>query len=207
MFAPGGGLDVAALDAALGRQLASQKRALLFLNDPCHNPTGYSMTRRRVGARSSSASRRGRRRARSRSSSTARTSSTARAIRAPSSATCARSSRPARARTCSSRGARASPSRTTGSASARSSRASADEAERAAVEAALSYSCRGTWSNCNRGGLAAITRLLVDPDLARACAAERDGLKALLRARVDAFNAPRARARACATRATRAASS
>src|SRR5579859_1451088 len=30
MFAPGGGLDVGALDAALGRQLAAQKRALVF---------------------------------------------------------------------------------------------------------------------------------------------------------------------------------
>ena len=36
--------DVAALDRALGATIAEQKRALLFLNDPCHNPTGYSMT-------------------------------------------------------------------------------------------------------------------------------------------------------------------
>jgi aromatic-amino-acid transaminase len=63
-----------------------------------------------------------------------------------------------------------------------------DPVERAAVESALSYSCRGTWSNCNRGGLAAITRLLSDPEMARACAAERGELQALLRARVDAFN-------------------
>ena len=65
----------------------------------------------------------------------------------------------------------------------------ADERERAMTEAALSYSCRGTWSNCNRGGLAAITRLLCDPEMASACATERAELKALLRARVDAFNA------------------
>ena len=38
------GLDVAALDRALGETLAQQGRALIFLNDPCHNPTGYSMT-------------------------------------------------------------------------------------------------------------------------------------------------------------------
>jgi aromatic-amino-acid transaminase len=63
-----------------------------------------------------------------------------------------------------------------------------DEAERGAIEAALSYSSRGTWSNCNRGGLSAITRLLADPELARACGTERDGFKALLGARVDAFN-------------------
>src|SRR5690606_5879965 len=43
MFGPDGGLDVAALDRALAAQIAEQKRVLLFLNDPCHNPTGYSM--------------------------------------------------------------------------------------------------------------------------------------------------------------------
>src|SRR6202035_1702991 len=64
----------------------------------------------------------------------------------------------------------------------------ADDAERAAVEAALSYSCRGTWSNCSRGGLAAITRLLVDREMASACDAERATLKGLLLSRVDAFN-------------------
>jgi aspartate/tyrosine/aromatic aminotransferase len=65
----------------------------------------------------------------------------------------------------------------------------ADPKERAMVESALSYSCRGTWSNCNRGGLAAVTRMLVDPETARACATERAALTSLLRARVDAFNA------------------
>jgi aromatic-amino-acid transaminase len=63
-----------------------------------------------------------------------------------------------------------------------------DEGERRATESALSYSCRGTWSNCNRGGLSAITRLLSDPEMARACTAERGELQAILRARVDAFN-------------------
>src|ERR1700691_2106549 len=44
MFAPpapgeggGGGLDVEALDRALVAQLESQRRALVFLNDPCNN--------------------------------------------------------------------------------------------------------------------------------------------------------------------------
>ena len=44
MFSASGALDVAALDAALAAQVARQGRALLFLNDPCHNPTGYSMS-------------------------------------------------------------------------------------------------------------------------------------------------------------------
>jgi aromatic-amino-acid transaminase len=64
-----------------------------------------------------------------------------------------------------------------------------DERERALAEAAFSYSSRGTWSNCNRGGLAAITRLLGDANLRAQCDRERDEFKSLLRARVDAFNA------------------
>jgi aromatic-amino-acid transaminase len=63
-----------------------------------------------------------------------------------------------------------------------------DAAERARIAAAFSYSSRGTWSNCNRGGLAAVTRLLVDPALAKACDVERRELQQLLLARVDAFN-------------------
>jgi aromatic-amino-acid transaminase len=184
MFSSGGGLDVGALDAALARQLATQKRSLLFLNDPCHNPTGYSMTDdewRAVVERLA-----------------------ARAAEGPVTllVDCAYFLYGARDPRAFLRHLRplvdkanilfawsASKSFThyglrVGALVA----CVADEKERAMVEAALSYSCRGTWSNCNRGGLAAITRLLVDPEMARACGAERDGFKALLRARVDAFN-------------------
>ena len=37
--------DVAALDRELGALMTAQGRALVLLNDPCHNPTGYSMSR------------------------------------------------------------------------------------------------------------------------------------------------------------------
>src|SRR5262249_30790575 len=50
------------------------------------------------------------------------------------------------------------------------------------------YSCRGTWSNISRGGMRAITRLLTEGDLTAACDREREELKALLGARVMAFN-------------------
>src|SRR6185312_8692468 len=65
----------------------------------------------------------------------------------------------------------------------------ADAKERQVTESALSYSSRGTWSNCTRGGQTAIARLLTDSAMKASCDAERDRLKALLRARVDAFNA------------------
>jgi aromatic-amino-acid transaminase len=184
MFSASGGLDVGALDAALGRQLATQQRSLVLLNDPCHNPTGYSMSDdewRAVVERLA-----------------------ARAAEGPVTllVDCAYFLYGARDPRAFLRHLRplvdevnilfawsASKSFThyglrVGALVA----CVADDKERALVESALSYSCRGTWSNCNRGGLAAITRLLVDPDMARACAAERDGLKALLRARVEAFN-------------------
>ncbi len=63
-----------------------------------------------------------------------------------------------------------------------------DAAERTDIASALTYGCRGTWSNCNRGGMAAVTRLLTDPALRVAVDAEREGLTRLLGERVDAFN-------------------
>ncbi len=43
--APGALLDVAAWRAACEQLLRSQGRVLLWLNDPCHNPTGRSLSR------------------------------------------------------------------------------------------------------------------------------------------------------------------
>jgi len=180
----GQALDVSALDRALSDQIETQGRALLFLNDPCHNPTGFSMRLeewRRVAACLLS-----------------------HADKAPVTllvdcAYLAFDTRDARAflkelvpligrvgilfawsasKTFTHYGLRV------GALVA----CLADEQEQRTTEAALSYSCRGTWSNCSSGGQLAITRLLVEPELAAACRTERDELKAMLRARVDAFN-------------------
>ncbi|HEY2515597.1 MAG TPA: aminotransferase class I/II-fold pyridoxal phosphate-dependent enzyme [Polyangiaceae bacterium] len=185
MFNAEGGLDVEALDKALAQQLSAQKRALLFLNDPCHNPTGYSMRPEewravveRLVARSSDGP----------------------ITLLVDMAYFAYGAREPRAflkelvpllgkvvllfawsasKTFTHYGLRV------GALIA----CIADEKERALTENALSYSSRGTWSNCNRGGLSAITRCLTEKPMAEACDKERDGLKALLRARVEAFNA------------------
>ena len=63
-----------------------------------------------------------------------------------------------------------------------------DEAERKRIAAALAFSCRGTWSNCNHLGMLAITLLLTDPDLVRRSNDEREQLRALVDERVAAFN-------------------
>lgn len=186
MFAADGHLDVAALDAKLGEHLAKQGRVLLFLNDPCHNPTGYSMTQdewRAVVQRLL---------ARAGQGPVTLLVDTAYYLY----------------------GQRADPRAfidelkplvgKVGLLFAWSASKSfthyglrvgalvacvPDAKEREKTAAALSYSCRGTWSNCNRGGLALITRLLTDPALARACDAEREAFKAMLTARVNTFNA------------------
>lgn len=188
MFDANGALDVGALDAACGRLLASQKRVLVFLNDPCHNPTGYSMTDdewRAVAERLA---------ARGHASEGPLTVLVDCAYflygARPDARSFLRHLRPLLARGATVLFAWSASKSFThyGLRVGALVACVADAAERAAVEAALSYSCRGTWSNCNRGGLAAITRLLVDPEMVRACDGERERLKSLLRARVDAFN-------------------
>lgn len=180
-----GSLDVGALDAAIARQLAAQRRVLLLLNDPCHNPTGYSMTDdewRAVIERVA-----------------------AHADEGPITllVDCAyflyagkrdpraflRHLRPLLGRATIVFAWSASKSFTHYGLRVGAIVACVGDAkERAATESALSYSCRGTWSNCNRGGLAAITRCLVDTEMKRACDAERASLASLLSARVEAFN-------------------
>lgn len=185
MFTEQGQLDVAALDAKLTEVLAKQGRALLFLNDPCNNPTGYSMTRAEwkqvvevllkhadkpvtllvdmaYWLYSGSADPRG----------------------------FMRELVPLLGRTGLLFAWSGSKSYThyglrVGALIA----CEADEKERHATQAALAYACRGTWSNCVRGGLVAVHKLLTDAALKTACDAERDEYKALLQNRVKAFNA------------------
>jgi aromatic-amino-acid transaminase len=185
MFAPDGSLEVTGLDAALGAQLKAQGRALVFINDPCQNPTGYSMRPaewRAVVERL-----------------------VARAAQAPVTllvdmAYFAYGAEPPGAFLHELKPLLGkvpllfawSASKTYTHYGLRVGALVAcigDERERALTENALSYSSRGTWSNCNRGGMVAITRLLSDKKLAAACDAEREQLKDILRARVTAFNA------------------
>jgi aromatic-amino-acid transaminase len=184
MFRGDGGFDVGALDRALGEHLASQGRALLFLNDPCHNPTGYSMTRAEWDAVVECI---GRHAARGPVTVLVDGAYVAYAPRDLSDTLEALRPLSGRAGLLFAWSA----SKTFTHYGLRVGALVAvvpDAAERAQVESALSYSSRGTWSNCNRGGLAAVTRLLVDEALAPACRREREELKAMLRGRVEVFN-------------------
>jgi len=189
MFAADGSIDVAALDRALAAHIAEQKRVLLFLNDPCHNPTGYSMRPEewravveRLVARSNEAP------------ITLLVDMAYFAYNAHDPRAFLKELRPLLGKVGLLFAWSASKTYTHYGLRVGAIVACVpDPAERAATDAAFSYSCRGTWSNCSRGGMRAITRLLTDPAMAAACDREREELKVLLGARVAAFNelAPR----------------
>jgi aromatic-amino-acid transaminase len=183
MFTRDGAFDVEALDRALGEQLRSQGRALVFLNDPCQNPTGYSMTPGEWRAAAASLA------------AHAEKYPVTLLIDCAYSAYGAGDPRafltevlPLLGRAGLLFAWSASKTFTHYGLRVGALVACQDEKDRATTDAALSYSSRGTWSNCNRGGLSAITRLLVERELRLACDNERDALKQMLTARVRAFN-------------------
>jgi len=185
MFNAQGSLDVDALDRALAEQLRAQGRALLFLNDPCHNPTGYSMRPgewRAVVERLAAHA--------ERYPVTLLVDGAYSAYGVGDTKAFLGELTPLLGKAGLLFAWSASKSFTHyGLRVGALVVCQEGEKERAITEAALSYSSRGSWSNCTRGGQAAITRLLVDKDLARACETERDELKRMLEARVRAFNA------------------
>jgi len=185
MFDADGKLDVATLDAALTKQIAEQKRSLVFLNDPCNNPTGYSMRPEewrgvveRLLAHAEQAP----------ITLLVDTAYFEYAAR-PDTRGFLKELRPLLGKVGLTFAWSASKSFTHYGLRVGAIVACVPDAkERSMTDAAFSYSCRGTWSNCSRGGMRAVTRLLADPEMRAAANAERDELKKLLNARVDAFN-------------------
>lgn len=185
MFDDAGQLDAGALDAKLGALLTEQGRALIFLNDPCNNPTGYSMTRgewKQVVD------------VLLKHSGKPVTLLVDMAYWLYAGAGDIRGFmnelKPLLGKTGLLFAWSASKSYThyglrVGALIA----CDPDEKGRAATQASLAYACRGTWSNCVHGGLSAVTKLLTDEKLRGACDAEREVFKKLLTDRVTAFNA------------------
>jgi aromatic-amino-acid transaminase len=190
MFDGGGGLDVAALDAGIQGHLAKQGRALVVLNDPCNNPTGYSLTLQEWRAVTETLLRHA-----EKGPVTLLVDMAYWLYGAAGDHRAFLSSlTPLLGRVGLLFAWSASKSYTHYGIRVGALIACVPDArERSATQAALAYSCRGTWSNCNRGGLYAVTKLLSDPALRKACDEERAQLKALLQRRVAAFNgAPQA---------------
>ncbi|NUP11276.1 MAG: aminotransferase class I/II-fold pyridoxal phosphate-dependent enzyme [Polyangiaceae bacterium] len=190
MFDEQGGLDVAAFRSALAKTLAEQRRALVFLNSPCHNPTGYSFDgdewrklREVVEELSSSGP-----------------------------ITLCLDVAYARFAAATSRDAQpmevmmdemlklAGKALVVFAWSASKSflqyglrvgglvAVTPDDEDRRRIQNALSYSCRGTWSNVNAGGMSALSRILGDTDLRAQVDRERKEYVSLLARRVSRFN-------------------
>ncbi|MCS6899680.1 MAG: aminotransferase class I/II-fold pyridoxal phosphate-dependent enzyme [Myxococcales bacterium] len=184
MFNEAGAFDVIGLEASLRSLLQEQGSALLLLNDPCHNPTGYSMSEedweqvREVLERCAELG----------------------AISVVLDSAYAAFSegsmeRPIRAlESISDRvlvGFCWSASKTFllyGQRVGALMLVPPDKGDIPELEAAMLYASRGTWSNCNHAGQIAASRLLSDPQLRPQVDAERAQATKLLDTRVAAWN-------------------
>jgi aromatic-amino-acid transaminase len=177
--------DVSAFDRALGAATREHGRALVFLNDPCHNPTGYSMTDTEWQGTLDCIRKHGESAPVTLLVDIAYADYGASDFRATLGRFEKVLDRAQLLFAYSASKAFTHYGLRVGSLIA----CTPDKRERDQIEAALTYSCRGTWSNCTRGGQRAITRLLTDPELAASVKREREELKSLLLRRVAAFNA------------------
>lgn len=180
-----GGLDLASFESKLDELLSKQARALVLLNSPCHNPTGYSFTDEES----------------KRLAGILRNASTRGPITVCLDV--------AYARFGARDGLRAmidemvglapdilplvawSASKTFLQYGLRIGALAAvhpDPEQRRRIDASLTYSCRGTWSNVNAGGMTAIAKILKDPALGAKVDRERDGFVELLAKRVATWN-------------------
>jgi aromatic-amino-acid transaminase len=183
-FDGAGRFHVEAFETALARQMAKQKRALVILNTPCHNPTGYSLDETEWSAVAEIVRRQAEKGplavlidfAYARFGSRASQGWTRHAARMvdPAVVLVAWSASKSFAQYGSRVGALVATH--------------PDRDERERIRNALAFSCRGTWSNCNHLGLLAITSLLAEPAQRAKADAERAHLVALLDERVSAFN-------------------
>lgn len=184
MFRADQSLDVEALEAALDRHVDTQGRALVVINDPCHNPTGYSLREdewRRVGEVLRAAGERAPVAVLmdvayfrfARGAETGWIDAIPELLESTT-VLVAWSASKAYAQYGARVGALVALHR--------------DAEERTQIKNALAFGCRATWSNCSHLGQRAVAELLIDPDLRARSQAERNDLIELLGKRIDAFN-------------------
>jgi aromatic-amino-acid transaminase len=182
-FAADGRFDVGALGEALARLRRRQGRALLFLNTPCHNPTGYTLDESDWRALAQVLGEEAERQeltvlldlayARYASGEPRAWLRHVEPLLGKLTWLVAWSASKAFAQY----GARV------GACVA----LEADAGERERVRAALGAACRGTWSNCNHLGMLVVAECLNDAGLAARVEREREELRLLLANRAALF--------------------
>lgn len=184
MFAEDGSFDVEAFEKGLVEQLGRQGRALVILNFPCHNPTGYSLDEdewHAVAAALARASEHG---------PVALLVDLAYAyFGSQDRQLWVRAMEPVADKVTILAAWTASKSFAQYGARVGALVAAVPDPEkREHVANAMSYTCRGSWSNCNHLGILAITSIMEDAALRARVDEERRALVELTTRRVDAFN-------------------
>ncbi len=184
MFDGAGRFHVTAFDKRLDELMGAQKRALILLNTPCHNPTGYSLDASELGAMVDVLERHAARGPITlvldvaygyfHPEAQGRTISTFAKLAGKVLVTFAWSGSKAFALYGQRVGALVA--------------IVPDAAERTRITNAITYSCRGIWSNCNAAGMAAVARLLSNAELHAKVLDERAELVRLLARRVEHWN-------------------
>jgi len=184
MFVADGSFDIDGMEAGLERHLAEQGRALVVLNFPCHNPTGYTLDPeewRRVAD------------AVERVAATGPVTVLIDAAYMEFGGAAARTwiatlPRLLRAATVLIAWTASKSFAQYGARVGALVALHRDAGELEQIENAMGYSSRATWSNCNHLGQLAVAELLTNPELKAKVSTERAELQALLQERVDAFN-------------------
>jgi aromatic-amino-acid transaminase len=184
MFDAAGRLDVRALETKLDELLAKQGRALVILNSPCHTPTGYSFDESEWKAIRAVVDERASRGPIALCLDVAYARFGAQPLELMVSEVLKLVPKALVLFAWSASKSFLQYGLRVGSLVAVTS----DDDERRRIASALSYSCRGTWSNVNAGGMAAIARMLLDPDRRARVERERATFVDLLARRVARFN-------------------
>jgi aromatic-amino-acid transaminase len=183
MFTRASGFDVEALEHGLERAERRQGRALLFLNTPCHNPTGYSLDEHDWRALAGVLAR-----ASERQRLTVLLDLAYARYGSGDPRAWVRHLEPLLGRLTLLAAWSASKAFTQYGARVGACVALEGEpGERERVRAAMGAYCRGTWSNCNHLGMLAVSECLRDAELAARVEHERAGLRGLLADRALAF--------------------
>jgi aromatic-amino-acid transaminase len=183
MFASHGGIDLDAFERTLTETATRQGRLLVFLNDPCNNPTGYSMTAAEWTAVSTIL------RAQSERVPTTVLADVAYLAYGRDQKSFLRYLEPLSETAVvlfawSGSKAYAQYGQRIGALIA----CTANAELRGGIQRALAWASRGTWSNCNAAGQYAVARCLSDASLRARVENERERLRQLLDARVNVFN-------------------
>jgi len=182
--------NLEAFEAGLQEMMERQGRALVILNFPCHNPTGYSLDEGEWAAVAEIVAEAGKRGpvaflldwAYERFGSGERHAWLRVLPRILESATVLVAWTASKAFT------------QYGSRTGALVALHPDPEERRRLGNAMNYSCRATWSNCNHRGMVAVGRFLLEPELQARAAKELGELVKLLDGRVEAFNQHASRA-------------